>query len=84
MNNNKIIKTLYNTIIQERTEEDEITRDMKDEILDLLKEEDCRLSQQEYGQYRDKVFQAAFIAEESGFVRGFKFAFRLFSECMQD
>ena len=79
----KHIRSLYNSMVQEGMEGDEITRYTNDEIIKLLKEEEDLPSQQEYGTYRDKIFRAACIAEESGFVRGFKYAFHLFMECVR-
>lgn len=60
------------------------SRRMKEEILVLLKEEERRLNRQEYERYRDKAFLVASVAEESGFKRGFQYAFQLFVECIQD
>lgn len=37
----------------------------------------------EYERYRDKAIRIASAAEESGFVRGFKYAFRLMMECIR-
>ena len=35
----------------------------------------------EYEQYRNKLFQVASIAEEAGFVKGFRYAVLLMAEC---
>lgn len=79
----KLISKLYVSVLQEATQEDDISRLMKQEILELLKEEKKILERQEYEKYREKAFQAASVAEEHGFERGFKYAFHLFTECMQ-
>lgn len=60
------------------------SRRIKEEILILLKEEEASLGRQEYERYRDKAFLVASAAEENGFERGFKYAFRLFVECFRD
>ncbi len=79
-----MIRELYHSIIQGMDLPDENNKRMKQEILDLLKEEEKRLQSQEYETYREKVFLAASVAEESGFERGFRYAFRLFAECIRD
>lgn len=79
-----MIRELYHKIIQNMDLPDANNRRMKEEILTLLKEEEKRLQRQEYETYRDKVFLAASVAEESGFERGFRYAFRLFAECIRD
>lgn len=83
MDSEKMIRKLYINLVQELDDTDEINREMKKELLELLEEEKRQLNEEEYGRYRDKVFRAALVAEESGFVRGFRYAFRLFLECME-
>ena len=39
---------------------------------------------QEYETYRDKIFSAVGVAEEYGFVQGFKYAVMLLKECLLD
>lgn len=82
MDSEKIIRKLYINLVQELDDTDEINREMKKELLELLEEEKRQMNEKEYGCYRDKVFRAALVAEESGFVRGFRYAFRLLLECM--
>lgn len=60
---------------------DEINQDIQREIEGLLKEENKRMDWQEYEEYRDRAFLIASIAEEGGFIKGFKYAVRLMSEC---
>lgn len=70
-------------MVQDLTPADRISQSMKEEILNLLKEEEASLDRQVYERYRDKAFQAASVAEESGFERGFLCAFQLFAECIR-
>ena len=56
---------------------------MKEEIEVILKEYEGRVEKAEYEQYRDQAFRIAATAEESGFVKGFKYAFCLLMECWQ-
>ncbi|MEH2943699.1 hypothetical protein VSQ32_12710 [Lachnospiraceae bacterium KK002] len=80
---NKMIRSLYAATVQELTAADRISQSVKEEILNLLKEEEVTLKRQEYERYRDKAFQAASVVEESGFERGFLCAFQLFAECIR-
>lgn len=80
----KMIREWYRQIIQDMDATDAGSRRMKEEILILLKEEEESLSRQEYEHYRDKAFLVASAAEENGFERGVKYAFRLFVECFRD
>lgn len=80
----KRIRELYVNLMQEIDDSDRINCEMKQAINALLKEEQKNMDSQEYGKYQDKVFQIAGVAEESGFVRGFKYAVHLLAECMKD
>ena len=64
--------------------EDKISREIKGEIETLLKNREGRMDNQEYRQYQDELSLIASAAEESGFVKGFQFAFRLFAEVIQE
>ena len=70
---NKKITEIYNAMIQ-RTK-------FTDEIKELLKKEESQMEPLEYEQYRNKLFEAASIAEEAGFVKGFRYAVLLMAEC---
>lgn len=56
---NKIIRSLYTAMVQDLTPADRISQSMKEEILNLLKEEEASLDRQVYERYRYKAFQAA-------------------------
>ncbi len=79
-----MIRKLYCNLIQEEDPADKGSREMKQEILNLLKEEGQFLEKKEYEKYRDKAFQAAAIAEEYGFEKGFRFAFQLLVTCFKE
>lgn len=78
---NDKIREIYNTMIQRTKFTDETSRDMEKKIKDLLKEEESRMEPLEYEQYRNQLFQAATIAEETGFIKGFRYAVLLMAEC---
>ena len=49
-------------------------KEAEEKIMALLNDEAQQMERQEYERYRDKIFQAAAIAEEAGFITGFKYA----------
>lgn len=70
-------------MVQEECHTQKISKRTQEEINGLWKEwkqKDSR-GQEEF---LDRVWLTACAAEENGFVMGFKYAFRLFAECMQE
>ena len=76
----KMIRKLYCNMVQELDPADVLSREMREEILGLLKEEEQLLDRQEYERYRDMAFLVASAAEEYGFERGFQYAFQQYIE----
>ena len=74
----RIIRRLYAGIIQELTPNDRLVQEQKAQILSMMKEERGSMTEQEFELYRSKVFQIAAVAEEYGFIRGFKWGMRLY------
>ncbi len=74
---------MYVRMIQEENQGEKISRKTQGSVYHLLGKEGQRESQ-DCGEIQDKVFLAACVAEENGFVMGFKYAFHLFTECMQE
>lgn len=79
-----LIRNLYMNIIEQTDGMDEIQLEMKEELLELIEEDQKQMADEEFRKYRDKVFRIAALGEEQGFVRGFRFAFQLFIECMNE
>lgn len=75
---NPIIRQFYQNSIREESANDKISHKTKAEIEKLLQESEGRASPE---CRRDELFLAAAAAEENGFLMGFIYAFRLFSEC---
>ena len=75
---NSLIRQLHHSALKEKSNDEKISRKTKYEIEELLQEAEggaspeCR---------RDELLLAAAAAEENGFIMGFIYAFRLFSEC---
>ena len=70
--------------LQEQNFNDELNSEMKKEIINILENKKKSWGKEEYESYLDKAFAFAEIGEEVGFVRGFKYAFRLCLESMHD
>lgn len=51
-------------------------------VLEAIRDLNGRIPEGEYEKIRDKVFTVASIGEEAGFVMGFIYAVRLFTECL--
>lgn len=80
----KMIRELYRNMLREQEGADRISRETEEEIRNLLRGEEKEMGQEEYDKCRDFACYIASAAEENGFVMGFKYAFRLFAECMQE
>ena len=79
----KRIREIYCELIKDMTDEDEIGMWLRKEVTDLLQGEKDGMEKQEYDKCRDKAFLFASAGEEAGFVRGFRYAFGLFMECIE-
>lgn len=82
MEMDELLRRLYINLIQEMEPEDVLNMKLREEIKKIL-EEGGQIKTLEYESYRDKAFKIASAAEESGFVRGFRYAFQLMQECSQ-
>ena len=72
------IRKLYETIVSaENFKQDNIDEELRKEIKEFLKE---HCVNQNNVNVESVAFSLAEIGEEAGFVRGFKYAFRLLSE----
>ena len=83
-----IIKKLYEMELEEETSQsDSIDKKILREVRRYLEENEIKISREgreaEESDAGDIAFALAEIGEEAGFVRGFKCAFRLFSECVR-
>lgn len=80
----EIIRKLHKDSLLERGRKDKMSQKTQEEASSLLRDKKEQLDQQDYTDYQEDVFLIASAAEENGFVDGFKYAFRLFSECMRE
>lgn len=75
-----MIRELYSKIACGNYGKDRISREIKEEIANLLKEREEKTDSCTYDKCQEDLYLIAAAAEESGFVKGFQFAFRLFAE----
>lgn len=78
------IKEIYKHLIQEDKYMKTASRNVDQAIDRIAKEERADLDTQEFEKYRDKLFEAASIGEETGFIKGFKYAVLLLVECFME
>lgn len=79
-----MIRNLYINLIQDIETTDTINEELKKEIIRILEDGKGEMKNFEYEQCKNQAFRIASAAEESGFVRGFRYAFRLIMECYQE
>lgn len=72
-----MIKKLYVNLMKGKRELFE--QEYRREILNMIEKEGEQKNRQEY---EDMALLIASMAEENGFVKGFKYAFYLFAECI--
>ena len=81
------IRSLYVRMIQEKNEKEnqkeKISQKTQEAVHHLWKEKEWDKNM-ESEEILDKVLLTACAAKENGFVLGFKYAFRLFAECIQE
>ena len=80
----KMIREMYRNMLREQEGTDKISKGTEQEIKNLLSSGGESGGQEGYARCRDCAFYIASAAEENGFVQGFRYAFRLFAECMQE
>lgn len=79
-----MIKKLYVNLVKERPQDCTDDLELKKEILKVLENEGKNERGLNYDEIRDIAFLVAEMAEENGFVKGFKYAFYLFAECINE
>ena len=57
MGDKGLIRNLYMNIIEQTDGMDEIQLEMKEELLELIEEDQKQMDDEEFRKYRDKVFQ---------------------------
>ncbi|HIZ80905.1 MAG TPA: hypothetical protein H9722_02270 [Candidatus Mediterraneibacter pullistercoris] len=76
------IRELYNCMEQKIHGTDIISKEIYEKIMELTQEEKNTMDWRTYEKYRDKLFLVASIAEEGGFVKGFRCASALMAEAL--
>lgn len=77
-----MVRDLYADMVKKQDAEEKIECVLQKKISELLSDYEDRMEHQEYETLLENVYLAAIMAEETGFEKGFKYAFRLFTECI--
>lgn len=78
----EMIRRLHKELLLESGCADKMSKKTREDVCALLEDSTGQAGGQDYGYHQDDVFLVASAAEENGFVDGFRYAFRLFSECI--
>ena len=79
----QMIRKLYLSMRREENQKDVISKDFQEEIVAMLRTEIEQKNESEFERVRDIAFMIGAAGEENGFIKGFKYAYRLFMECNQ-
>ena len=63
---------------------EKISPEIKAELEEILDKMKKHLDEEAFEQCKDGIYLAVLASKEDGFVEGFKYAFRLFSECVRE
>ena len=77
-----MVRDLYANMIKKQDAEEKIEYILHEKISEVLSDYEKQMSNQEYKKMLENVYLTAIMAEETGFEKGFKYAFRLFTECI--
>ncbi len=75
------IRDIYSSFMQKTNGTDNVSTAAQEKIQAILRTKQKEMEWQEYEQYADQIYAAAAIAEESGFINGFRCAAMLLAEC---
>lgn len=81
MEKSKKIREIYNSYIQQTGENDETGQRIQERISELLETRRQESDWKEFEQYRDQIYAVTAVAEEEGFISGFRYAVMLMTEC---
>ena len=79
-----MIRKLYQNIANESIRAEKISPEIKAELEEPLDNMKKQIDKESYEQSKDGILLAVLASKENGFVEGFQYAFRLFSECIRE
>ena len=79
----QMIRKLYLYTRKEENQEEAISKEFQKEIVAILRTEIEQKNESEFERVRYIAFMIGAAGEENGFIKGFKYAYRLFMECNQ-
>lgn len=74
-------KAICDSYIQETKGNDDASMRVQNKIQEVLRKKKQELDWQEFELYRDQIYEISAVAEEAGFVNGFRYAVNLMAEC---
>lgn len=75
------IKEIYQNLMQETEEMKHHRKIVEQKIESVMEESGNKISKEEYETFRDRFYEVAMVAEENGFILGFRYAVKLIMEC---
>lgn len=78
----EMIREMHSRMMRSRDTEKTIEEIVHEEVSQLLEGFEERLEEKEYEKLHDDALIVAVMAEEEGFVKGFRCGVRLFMECI--
>ncbi len=79
----RMIRDLYLNVRKETYPKDILSKEFREEIVGMLRGELGEIQEEEFRKICDLAFLIGVAGEEKGFVKGFKYAYQLFAECIQ-
>ncbi len=78
------IRSIYKKVIEETPYMEKVNAVVDLEIEKLLKPEKEEMKEEQYEQYRGKIYQILAAAEEESFIAGFRYATALFLDAAEN
>ena len=79
-----MIRELYKNMGKDTSKAEKFNPEIQTELKETLDKMKNLLDEESFEQCKDGIYLAVLAAKEDGFVEGFKYAFRLFSECVRE
>lgn len=75
---NKLVKKVFGTVICNEKDAIELGKEVDEEILKLLRENEEAFEEEELDQIKNLMYESAYIAESAGFQLGMHYFLKLF------
>lgn len=75
------IKEIYQNLMQETDEMKYQRKILEEKVEFMLRETGNQMDREAYEAFRDRFYEVAMVAEENGFILGFRYAVKLIMKC---